>query len=178
MPFANSSASNLKRAGFITKHLWVTPYKPDEKYAPGDYPNQHPGGAGLPDWTRADRRIENTDNVVWYTLGGHHVPLLEDWPVMPVSYIGFRLKPLGFFMNPARDVPPSHHHKGLTITDPSGHIRAAVGQSVPSPRRPESPQCGCRARCSPGLPLPLPAPWHSGGLGTGDLRTRSPNRRP
>ena len=113
LPFADPSASIVKRAGFITKHLWVTPYDPNEKYAAGDYPNQHPGGAGLPDWTRANRRIENTDTVVWYTFGGHHLPRLEDWPVMPVSYIGFTLKPQGFFdMNPALDVPPSHHHNG------------------------------------------------------------------
>jgi primary-amine oxidase len=30
----------------------------------------------------------------------------EDWPVMPVTYIGFMLKPVGFFdRNPALDVP-------------------------------------------------------------------------
>ena len=114
-PFAHPSSSLVKRAGFITKHLWVTPYDPDEKYAAGDYPNQHPGGAGLPDWTRADRRIEGTDTVVWYTFGAHHMVRLEDWPVMPVSYTGFTLKPLGFFdMNPALDVAPSHHHNGAS----------------------------------------------------------------
>jgi Cu2+-containing amine oxidase len=35
----------------------------------------------------------------------------EDWPVMPVSTVGFSLKPVGFFdRNPALDVPrPSGH---------------------------------------------------------------------
>ena len=113
MTFAHPGSSIVKRAGFITKYLWVTPYDPDEKYAAGDYPDQHPGGAGLPDWTRANRRIESTDTVVWYTFGAHHLARVEDWPVMPVNYIGFTLKPLGFFdMNPALDVPPSHHHNG------------------------------------------------------------------
>lgn len=111
--FAHPSSSLVKRAGFITKNLWVTPYDPDEKYASGDYPNQHPGGAGLPSYTSANRSLENTDTVVWYTFGGHHIPRLEDWPVMPAVYIGFTLKPLGFFdMNPALDVPPSHHQNG------------------------------------------------------------------
>jgi len=37
----------MKRAAFMGKHLWVTPYSPAEKYATGDYPNQHPGGEEL-----------------------------------------------------------------------------------------------------------------------------------
>lgn len=117
LPFAHPSASVMKRAGFMTKHLWVTRYSPDEKAAAGDYPNQHPGGAGLPAWTKANRSIENRDIVVWYTFGHHHVPRPEDWPVMPVMYIGFSLKPVGFFdMNPALDVPPPAHHNGVCHT--------------------------------------------------------------
>ena len=39
---------------------------------------------------------------------GTHIPRPEDYPVMPASYIGFMLKPSGFFeMNPANDLPPS-----------------------------------------------------------------------
>lgn len=48
LPFAHPDAPILKRAGFMNKHLWVTPYHPDERYAAGNYPNQHPGGEGLP----------------------------------------------------------------------------------------------------------------------------------
>ena len=108
LPFAHPEASVSKRAGFMNKHLWVTPYQPDEMFGSGDYPNQHPGDEGLPKWTQANRSIEDTDLVVWYTFGQHHVPRPEDWPVMPVAYIGFKLKPLGFFdANPALDVPPS-----------------------------------------------------------------------
>lgn len=112
LPFAHPDSSLLKRAGFMTKHLWVTPYQPDEQFAAGNYPNQHPGDEGLPRWTQANRSIENTDVVVWYTFAQHHVPRPEDWPVMPTSYIGFMLKPVGFFnANPAIDVPPSPGHK-------------------------------------------------------------------
>ena len=111
LSFAQPDASVTARAGFITRHLWVTPFRPDERHAAGEYPNQHPGGAGLPEWTRADRSIERTDVVLWYTLGTHHPVRLEDWPVMPVQYAGFTLQPNGFFdRNPALDVPPSHHH--------------------------------------------------------------------
>ncbi|WP_218080673.1 primary-amine oxidase [Anthocerotibacter panamensis] len=111
LPFAHPDSSILKRAGFLTKHLWVTPYEPEEHYPAGDYPNQHPGGEGLPRWTQANRPLENTDLVVWYNFGHHHLPRPEDWPVMPVAHIGFLLKPTGFFdRNPALDVPPSGKH--------------------------------------------------------------------
>jgi primary-amine oxidase len=111
VPFAHPEASVTRRAHFITKHLWVTPYHPAEKYATGDYPNQHSGGAGLPEWTAANRSIENTNVVVWYIMGEHHIPRLEDWPVMPVAYLSFRLRPHGFFdRSPALDVPPTQSH--------------------------------------------------------------------
>ena len=113
LPFAHGEASVSKRAGFTRKHLWVTPYHPDEMSPTGPYPNQHPGGDGLPKWTKANRSVEDTDIVVWYNFGTHHVPRPEDWPVMPVMYTGFKLMPVGFFdRNPALDVPPSHHANG------------------------------------------------------------------
>ena len=111
--FVHETSYVRQRAGFMGKHLWVTPYDPAELYAAGDYPNQHPGGAGLPAYTAGNRAIEDTDLVVWYTMGHHHIPRPEDWPVMPVSRIGFALKPLGFFdRNPSLDVPPEMGHDG------------------------------------------------------------------
>jgi primary-amine oxidase len=108
LPLAHVEASVTKRANYMTKHLWVTPYQREERYPAGDYPNQHLGGAGLSAWTQANRSVENTDLVVWYTMGHNHIPRAEDWPVMPVAYIGFHLKPLNFFnLSPANDVPPS-----------------------------------------------------------------------
>ncbi|MDQ6696908.1 MAG: primary-amine oxidase, partial [Actinomycetota bacterium] len=105
---AQPHSSIAQRAGFATRNLWVTPYAPDERRAAGDYPNQHPGGAGLPRWTAADRSLLGTDIVVWHTFGVTHVPRPEDWPVMPVEYCGFLLVPVGFFdRNPALDVPRS-----------------------------------------------------------------------
>jgi primary-amine oxidase len=43
-------------------------------------------------------------------MGAHHVVRPEDFPIMPVTKIGFHLKPSGFFdANPAIDLPvPSH----------------------------------------------------------------------
>jgi primary-amine oxidase len=111
VPFVRPEASVLHRAGFMTHHLWVTPYAEDERHAAGDYPNQHSGGDGLPSWTAADRDVTDGDVVVWYTFGSHHVARLEDWPVMPVQHVGFLLQPAGFFdRSPALDVPPPRHH--------------------------------------------------------------------
>ena len=115
---AGADSSVARRAAFMTKHLWVTPYDDRERFAAGEFPYQHPGGAGLPAWTAADRPIEATDVVLWYTVGSHHAPRPEDWPVMPVSYAGFLLQPVGFFaVNPALDVPPSTPHS-------NGHSRS------------------------------------------------------
>jgi primary-amine oxidase len=119
LPFAGPEAQVTKRATFMTKHLWVTRYDPRERYAAGDYPNQHPGGAGLPAYVEDDAPLDNAPLVVWYTFGAHHVVRPEDWPVMPVTYIGFALRPVGFFdRNPALDVPSpegrlcGHHAPG------------------------------------------------------------------
>jgi primary-amine oxidase len=108
LSFSHPSSSVTRRAAFTTRHLWVTPFQSNERFPAGDYPNQHPGGAGLPAWTKADRPIENTDVVLWYTVGSHHITRPEDWPVMPTERAGFMLKPVGFFdQNPALDVAPS-----------------------------------------------------------------------
>ena len=106
LPMASSDAWWRKRAGFVNYHVWVTPFEEGEKYAAGDYPNQSAGGDGLIKWTERDRPVENADVVLWYTFGHTHIPRPEDYPVMPTAYIGFLLKPNGFFaMNPANDLP-------------------------------------------------------------------------
>jgi len=115
---ADAESDIHKRATFSTKHLWVTPYEPSELYPAGDFVNLHPGGAGLPAWTAANRNVDSTDIVLWHTFGLTHFPRIEDWPIMPVDTCGFVLKPHGFFgANPAMDIPetasdhcaPAHH---------------------------------------------------------------------
>jgi primary-amine oxidase len=109
-PLIDKSSPAFRRAEVIGHTLWVTPYHPDERWPCGDFPNLSEHDAGLPVWTAADRPIENTDVVLWYVFGLHHIPRPEDWPVMPCDIVSFWLKPFGFFdRNPALDVPPSHH---------------------------------------------------------------------
>jgi primary-amine oxidase len=105
---ADAGSSIARRAAFATKHLWVTRYDPSERYPAGDQVNQHPGGGGLPEFVAKNRSLESEDLVLWHTFGTTHFPRTEDWPVMPVEYCGFTLKPSGFFdRNPTLDVPAS-----------------------------------------------------------------------
>jgi primary-amine oxidase len=89
---AHPDSSVAKRAAFATRSLWVTRYNRDELHAAGDFPNQHPGGDGLPRYIAQDRPLENQDVVLWYTVGTTHIARPEDWPVMPVEYAGFTLQ--------------------------------------------------------------------------------------
>jgi primary-amine oxidase len=97
----------VQKAGAFSAHqLWVTPYRPEERYAGGTYPISSKGTDGLAAWAKANRKIENTDIVAWYTMGFHHVPREEDWPVMPVMWHEFVIRPFDFFaQNPVLDLP-------------------------------------------------------------------------
>ncbi len=110
-PLLDPASPAFRRARVIGHTLWVTPYHEDERWPCGDFPVQSEHDSGLAAWTEADRRIENTDVVLWYVFGIHHITRPEDWPVMPCDVVSFWLKPSGFFdRNPALDVPPSHAH--------------------------------------------------------------------
>ncbi|MGI5127823.1 primary-amine oxidase [Pseudonocardia sp. CA-107938] len=115
---ADEASSIHQRATFASKHLWVTRFDAAQRYAAGDFVNQHAGGAGLPAYVAGDRDIDGQDVVVWHTFGLTHFPRPEDWPIMPVDSTGFTLKPVGFFdRNPALDVPRTR----------SAHCSAAPG---------------------------------------------------
>ena len=108
-PLLDRSSPAFRRAEVIGHTLWVTPYREDERWPCGEFPNLSEQDTGLPAWTAQNRSIQNTDVVLWYVFGIHHVTRPEDWPVMPVDIVSFWLKPFGFFArNPALDVPPSH----------------------------------------------------------------------
>jgi primary-amine oxidase len=95
-----------KEGAFSEHQMWVTPYSADELYAAGVYVTRDKELDGLPLWTRANRPLENTDIVGWYTLGFHHVVRLEDWPVMPTLWHDFLIRPANFFdRNPVLTLP-------------------------------------------------------------------------
>jgi primary-amine oxidase len=101
-----------RRAPFVGKQLWATAYDPARRYVGGEYPNQaEPGSDGVQVWQREDRSLDPAELVLWATVGSHHFPRPEDWPVMPVARARLRLEPDGFFdRNPALDVPPPTRH--------------------------------------------------------------------
>ncbi|MBY5879493.1 primary-amine oxidase [Rhizobium ruizarguesonis] len=111
---AQPDSTVARRGGFAKKHIWVTAFDAREKYASGDYPNVHAGGDGLPGYVQQNREIENADVVLWHSFGHTHVCKPEDFPIMPVEYAGFTLKPNGFFAsNIAMDLPPEGNSQSV-----------------------------------------------------------------
>jgi len=121
LPLVDVDDAALARAQFANHHLWVTPFSPKELWAGGHYSNQSLPGMGLPAWTTDNRAIEDTDIVLWYTLGFHHVPSAEDWPVYNLGWNSVTLRPYNFFdQNPAMDLPEA----GTPAKRNTGHPRS------------------------------------------------------
>ncbi|WUJ70554.1 primary-amine oxidase [Kribbella soli] len=107
-PLMDPGTPQFLRAPIIGHTLWVTRHHDEERWPCGDYPTQSSTDDGMSRWIADDESLENTDLVLWYVFGIHHITRVEDWPVMPADTIAFWLKPFGFFdQNPSIDVPPS-----------------------------------------------------------------------
>ena len=113
-PLMDSSTPQFLRAPVIGHQLWVTHNSADERWPAGAYPVQSEVDKGMSEWIKDDASLENTDVVLWYVFGIHHITRVEEWPIMAVDAVSFWLKPSGFFdRNPSLDAAPT--------TKPDGH---------------------------------------------------------
>lgn len=123
-----------KRNAYVENQLWVSAYDKTQLYAGGEYAFQSDVLDTLKLWTDADRSIDNTDLVAWYTVGFHHVTRMEDWPVMNMKWSSFKLKPYNFFdYNPAinlADTIDAKPSSGGGGEPPGGPSSASVMPSV------------------------------------------------
>jgi primary-amine oxidase len=96
----------FKRNAYIGYSFWNTLHDRHKRYAGGQFAFASDGSDTLATWVKQNRPIRNKDIVTWYTIGFHHVPHTEDWPVMSGHKLGIELRPHNFFaFNPALNLP-------------------------------------------------------------------------
>ncbi len=105
-PFDFAGDPPMKRNAYIEYSVWVTPYDPEQRYAGGGFAMQSDGSDTLAEWVKADRSLMDADIVTWFTAGFHHIPRMEDWPVMSTEWKTVHIMPHNFFAhNPAMTIP-------------------------------------------------------------------------
>jgi len=101
-PFDFANDPPMKRNAYIEYSVWNTVYDPAQRYAGGKYAMQSDGSDTLAEWVKKDRPLMDQDIVTWFTAGFHHIPRMEDWPVMSTEWKTVHIMPHNFFAhNPA-----------------------------------------------------------------------------
>jgi primary-amine oxidase len=117
-PMMDPSTVQYLRAPVIGHTLWVTKNSGEERWPAGKYPAQSEIDTGMTEWIKDDAPLVNTDVVLWYVFGIHHITRMEEWPIMSVDTVSFWLKPSGFFdRNPSIDAAPTAKGGGACHSD-------------------------------------------------------------
>ena len=104
-PFDYAADPSMKRNAYIEHTLWNTVHDPAQRYAGGEFATQSDGSDTLAEWVKADRPLQGTDVVTWFTAGFHHLTRAEDWPVMSTDWKTIHIVPYNFFTaNPAMTI--------------------------------------------------------------------------
>ena len=104
-PYDFENDPPFKRNRYLEYSLWNTVYDPDQRYAGGTFAMGSDGSDTLAQWVEDDQSLHNADIVSWFTAGFHHIPRVEDWPVMSTEWKTIHLMPMNFFaMNPAATI--------------------------------------------------------------------------
>lgn len=101
-PFDFENDPPMIRNPYIEYSLWNTVHDEDQRYAGGEYAMQSDGKDTLAQWAADDQMMHGQDIVAWFTAGLHHIPRMEDWPVMSTEWKEIHIMPHNFFAhNPA-----------------------------------------------------------------------------
>ncbi|WP_198665188.1 tyramine oxidase [Tropicimonas sp. IMCC34011] len=101
-PYDFENDPPMKRNAYIEYSVWNTVYDPEQRYAGGKFALQSDGSDTLAEWVKEDKPLAGEDVVTWFTAGFHHIPRLEDWPVMSTEWKQVHIIPNNFFsLNPA-----------------------------------------------------------------------------
>lgn len=92
----------MKRNAYIEYSVWNTVHDPEQRYAGGKFAMQSDGSDTLAEWVKKDQSLMGKDIVTWFSAGFHHIPRMEDWPVMSTEWKTVHIMPHNFFAhNPA-----------------------------------------------------------------------------
>ena len=128
-PMMDPSTPQFLRAPVIGHQLWVTKNNADERWPAGAYPIQSEVDKGMSEWIKDDASLENTDVVLWYVFGIHHITRVEEWPIMAVDTVSFWLKPSGFFdRNPVAGRRPDDQARRPRLSHLTVPLRRFAGR--------------------------------------------------
>src|SRR5262249_51850406 len=103
VPGGNGTFRGGSAEAFAQAELWVTRHHAQE--FPFSATDPRPLKTALPSYLNGEA-VDGQDLVVWYVLHVHHIPRTEEYPAMPIDWVGFHLVPRDFL--DASPLQPQH----------------------------------------------------------------------